>query len=102
MPATDPHDKAPTTWRAPLCRRPDEHPEVEHNWESLGRLGKVCSCDCHTGVDLRGSSLDPAHLYVECEPCRLAGRGGRIARDPFNDDECVYGHPLNSGSSSQD
>lgn len=34
-------------WRAPLCRRPDEHPEVDHNWESLAKLGKSCSCWCH-------------------------------------------------------
>ena len=34
-------------WRAPLCRRDDEHPEVEHNWDSLAKLGKECSCVCH-------------------------------------------------------
>lgn len=50
---------------------------------------------------LRGSSLDPAHLYVECELCRLAGRGNRIARDPFNDDTCVYGHPFHGGSNRE-
>lgn len=50
---------------------------------------------------LRGSSLDPAHLYVECEACRLAGREGAIARDPFDDGMCVYGHPLGNDSQTR-
>lgn len=50
---------------------------------------------------LRGSSLDPAHLYVDCEQCRLAGRGNRIARDPFNGAVCVYGHRIDSARVSR-
>lgn len=40
------------------------------------------------------SSVGPQSLYTECEPCRLAGRGPRVARDPFNDGVCVYGHAI--------
>lgn len=38
---------------------------------------------------LRGSSLDLATLYAECPEC-----GERVARDPFQEDLCVYGHRL--------
>ena len=43
---------------------------------------------------LDASSLGEASLYTECESCRLAGRGNRIARDPFDESVCVYGHRI--------
>lgn len=46
-------DPAINEWRAPLCRRPDEHPEVEHNWDSLAKLGKECCCWCHDERDVQ-------------------------------------------------
>ena len=33
--------------RLAFCRRPDPHPEVEHNWEAARRMGVGCACACH-------------------------------------------------------
>ena len=54
---SDQSSTATTAWRAPLCRRPDDHPEVEHNWDSLAKLGKTCSCYCHGERDVQDALM---------------------------------------------